>query len=300
MFRDDDPLSTVEVVNELARSTVLVFAADERKDLDASGTGWVLDASEGLIVTTGHAVQGDDEFAVSLEGSETQTAALVGVAPCADLAVLQVRETGGLEEVALAPRDSVEEGEAVMAVGFPSGSGEKPKLAATAGAVSVARATVEGGLHSPTQANALRTDLAIDPGSSGGPLVDMEARLVGVIVSHEEAGERESYAIVVDRVREVTDILRTGSSLGWTGAWFVWPNEELSGLLISDVVPQTAAAGTFARLPVLLTAVDGARLDNRLPTYCRAVGDRREGARARFTVFEYRTGRTRNVRVRFE
>ena len=296
-----DEASPEEIVAAARPATVSVDALVAGQ-VTSGGTGWVLDEDEGLIVTNAHVVNGGETFRVALEGDEPRDATVVAAAPCEDLALLDVEDTTGLEQLKLGSQSNLAQGETVVALGFPASASATNNLSATVGAVSVVRETFDlRSLDVPQYPNVIRTDTAINPGNSGGPLVDLEENLVGV----NSAGitllggrtiQGESFAIGVDRVKEVTPILRTGDSIGWAGLGLQFPTQESEisslglpaqpGLIVSHVVPGTSAedAGLGSE-PALLVAINGTAVDNTLPSYCDAVEDIDSGETATFTFF---------------
>ncbi len=297
-----DEANPEEIVAAARPATVSVDALVEDQ-VTSGGTGWVLDSDEGLIVTNAHVVNGGETFRVALEGGEPRDAAVVAAAPCEDLALLDVEDTTGLEQLSLGSQSNLQQGETVIALGFPASASASNNLSATVGAVSVVSESFDlRSLDVPQYRNVIRTDTAINPGNSGGPLVDLEENLVGV----NSAGitllggrtiQGESFAIGVDRVREVTPTLRAGDSIGWAGLGLQFPTEEAEisslglpaqpGLIISHVVPGTTGeeAG-FGSVPALLVAINGTAVDNTLPSYCDAIQDIGSGETATFTIFQ--------------
>ena len=94
--------STAAIVSDVKPSTVQVVTSVDKSDL-GSGTGWVADAEKGYIVTNNHVVNSGTDFTVVVDG-QRRPAQLVAAAPCDDLAVLQVADTEGLENMGWAPR----------------------------------------------------------------------------------------------------------------------------------------------------------------------------------------------------
>jgi S1-C subfamily serine protease len=268
-------LSVSEVVDRVRPSTVLVISNQEGQPF-AEGTGWVLDANEGLIVTAAHVVNEGTDWAIGVDGQE-RPAELVSVAPCEDLAVLRVSDTSGLVTLPMGSQSDLQQGDEVVALGFPVSASLEDTLASTTGNVSVVREVFRlPALDVPRYPNVVQTDAAINPGNSGGPLVDLEGRLVGVnvAVNRGDGGsiiEGQGYAVGVDRVRELLPDLRAGRSLGWMGFGLTYP-EDVGALEVDTVVPGSPAdeAG-FGREPRFLVAIDGKSLDNTLRSYCDAV-----------------------------
>lgn len=293
------------VVRAAAPSTVMIESLAGGETVE-TGTGWVLDASDGLIVTNAHVVNPAQSFKV-WAGKDRQDASIVGVAPCEDLAVLRVGRTAGLRTLPLGRQSSLRLGETVVALGFPSNASLESSLTSTTGVVSVVRSSYrEPALDVPHYPNVVQTDAAINPGNSGGPLLDLDGMLVGV----NSAGRRltpegavvqgQNYAIGVDRVKRVTAVLRKGRSIGWIGAGFQYPARG-TGLGIGPPVPGTAAARAgLGNAGELLVAVGGSRIGNTLASYCDAAGALPSGRSVELSVIRPGESRERTVRLRLE
>jgi S1-C subfamily serine protease len=285
----DEPkqASVADIVAKVTPSTVVIFAEDDA-GIGGSGTGWVLDAAEGLIVTNGHVVNAGSRFAIGVNG-QRRDATLLADAPCEDLAVLKVADTSGLVTLPLGSQSTVRLGDEVVVVGFPGSASQASNLTATEGVVSVVQTKFDiQALDVPQYSNVLQTDAAINPGNSGGPLVNVDGELVGVnSAGITDLGGRtiqgQGYAIGVDRVKEIVATLRQGRSIAWTGMSFSYspdpadPNRPSGlpsepGLVVTNVVPGSAAeAAGFGGTPVLITAVNGQPMNGSLPAYCAAI-----------------------------
>ena len=172
----------------------------------------MLDAQNGLIVTNGHVTNEASEFTVRIgDQTEERPATVVGVAPCEDLAVLKVQNTQGLKTLPLGSQANVQQGDQVIALGYPASLLADSALTTTQGVVSIVKTSVTLGDGS-TYANAIQTDAAINPGNSGGPLVNLDGELVGVNTFKTVASgiEGQFYAIGVDRVKLIAPELRAG------------------------------------------------------------------------------------------
>jgi serine protease Do len=308
-----------EIVDAVRSSTVVVNSLVEGQPA-GSGTGWVLDAEQGLIVTNQHVTNAGSSFTVGV-GDALRPATLVAAAPCEDLALLEVDDTAGLTTLPLGSQAELRQGQTVVAVGFPGTASQRANLVPTTGVVSVVMTAFDlEGVDVPQYPNVIQTDAVINPGNSGGPLVDTGKRLVGVnsagiTLLGGRAIQGQGYAIGVDRVKEIVPQLRRGRSIGWTGMGFVHVPDpgEFSGdleaaglpmepgLVVSHVVPGTPAAKAgFGEEPVLVTAVNDQPMDGSLPAYCAAIGDGESGGEAVFTVAEPNATRPTKVSVAFD
>ena len=159
-------------------SVVTIFVSSP--DGSGSGSGAVIRA-DGLVLTNNHVIASGVEFGtieVLLNGGERIAAELIGTDPVTDLAVLKI-DRNKLPTLLLAPREPLKVGQPVVALGAPLGlSGT-----VTAGIVSALDRNVpapKAGGGTTVLMGSIQTDASINPGSSGGPLVTCEGRLVGV------------------------------------------------------------------------------------------------------------------------
>ena len=277
-----------------ARSTVLVttYHLGERR---GNGTGWVLDAKQGLIVTNAHVVNGGEVVDVRF-GDKEQRARFVAVAPCEDVALLKIQDTTAMRSMTLGSQSALAQGQQVVAVGYPGSASRDAALTTTSGVVSVVKTTWDvRALDVPFYPNVVQTDAAINPGNSGGPLIALDGSLVGMNSAGLGARQNQGFAIGVDRLKEVTAGLRGGTSPGWLGLGFHYPRTaaelrdlgfpDVPGIVITHAVPGTPADEAEAgdRLG-LLTRVNGKPVSNSLQGYCEAIGNAQTGDRAFLTI----------------
>ncbi len=234
------PLSASEIINAGKPSTLMVvgrgvgaspITGGTNKILD-SGSAWVYDGEEGLIVTNAHVVLNASTFQAGYEANSLARANLVAVDARDDLAVLKVN-LSGLKTLPLSEPGEVEQGDTVYALGYPgNGTSEenflKSPFQATEGTISTLEdeATVAYDAFDQEEGNnenaglllknLYQTTAAINPGNSGGPLVNDQGELVGVNVARG-GGESQNDAISVETVRKVVPELAKGESTAWLG-----------------------------------------------------------------------------------
>lgn len=286
--------SPADIAAEAKPGTVQVTGQIDGR-LVAAGSGWVLDAGQGLIVTNHHVISGASSYTVAVDGRE-RTARLVATAPCDDLALLRVDDHAAMRALRLGAQADLRQGDQVVALGYPVNAASDNSLTITVGVVSVVRTTAEGGRLS----NVVQTDAAINPGNSGGPLLGINGQLVGVntLTLESEGGvpvQNQNYAIGVDRVREVTQVLRRGQSPAWTGLWVEEPSGDsqlerlarrFDALLVLGVAPGTPAEAAGLRGRMLLTHIDGKRVDGTMIGYCQALSRFRRGDRVAMSILQ--------------
>jgi serine protease DegQ len=177
----------------------------EREAL-AAGSGVIVDARRGLVVTNNHVARGADRITVTLKDRRELQAELVGADPATDIALLRV-EARGLAELPFGDSDTLQVGDLVLAIGNPFGLGQT----VTSGIVS---ALGRGGITGEGYEDFIQTDAPINPGNSGGALVDTRGRLVGVntaILAPGGGNVGIGFAVPSNVVRAVVDqLLRHG------------------------------------------------------------------------------------------
>jgi S1-C subfamily serine protease len=308
VFSGGGGFDAAKVVAQARPSTVRVDVSGPGSS--GRGTGWVLDAARGLIVTNFHVVNGSTRFTVVAPSGSYQ-ADVVAAAPCDDVAVLHVAQATGLRTMRLGSQRDLRIGDQVVALGFPVNLAGAPRLTTTAGVVSVAKATLAANRQGPGLKGAVQTDAAINPGNSGGPLLDGRARLIGMntlgfLSAHGEPIQNEGYAVGVDRMRRLLPGLAGGRSRGWAGFSFTVPPQSFltsrrlpAGLLAGGAVAGSSAARAgLARAQVLLVSIAGRRVGRDVPSYCSAVAGAHGAVPVR--VITKPGGRPRTLSMRFD
>jgi serine protease Do len=210
------------------------------------GSGFII-SPDGLILTNAHVVRDAKRVTVKLSDRRVFQAKVLGSDPVTDIAVLKI-DAKNLPTVRLGNSDTLAVGDYVLAIGQPYGFEES----ATAGIVSAKGRTLPGDVAVPF----IQTDVAVNPGNSGGPLFDSRGEVVGInaqIYSTTGGYEGLSFAIPIDVALHAKDqIVRTGkvehAQLGVEiqsltpelAASFNRP--DASGALVAQVVPDSAAA----------------------------------------------------------
>jgi len=234
----------------------------ERKN-QSLGSGVIVDAERGLVLTNHHVVDQAHEIDVRLRDGRELSAELVGLDTETDIALLRI-PAQGLTAVAWGDSDSLRVGDFVVAIGSPFGLSHT----VTSGIVSALGRT---GLGIEGFESFIQTDASINPGNSGGPLVDLHGRLVGIntaILAPGGGNVGIGFAIPVAMVRTVVDQLLEHGEVrrGLLGVAVQDLTPELAralgvgnadGALVSRVDPGSAAAAAGLRPGDLIVAVNG-------------------------------------------
>jgi len=173
------------------------------QQFQASGSGVVVDAQQGFIVTNAHVVENAKDITVTLaDGRELKNAQVKGVDSASDIAVLQVKG-GNLTALTMADSSKVQVGDFVIAIGNPFGL----EHTVTSGIIS---ALGRAGISRDNYEDFIQTDAAINPGNSGGALLDLNGQLVGInsaIISNTGSNAGIGFAIPSNMVKAVMDQL---------------------------------------------------------------------------------------------
>jgi S1-C subfamily serine protease len=278
---------------------------------ESSGSGVVVDAGEGLVLTNFHVVGLGGEVAAGRPGA-LKEAALRAAAPCDDLALLEIDGLEGFEELPLGSQRELAQGDQVVALGYPASASGGTSLTTTAGIVSAVRTRLRlPAPDAPRFTNLVQTDAALNPGNSGGPLVGEDGRLVGLSTILFQGTPTtpindQGYAIGVDRIRALLGDMSEGRSIGWFGAGLLVPPPELlrRQSLPDGLLATTAAEGTSAEEvgleEVLITEIGGRPVGGTLASYCRAVAGVKSGDTRSVQVITGPRARPRTVEIVFE
>lgn len=144
----------------------------QKKRQHSAGSGVIVDAEKGVVMTNYHVIKNADEIHVSLLDGRSYQAKLMGVDPELDIAILEIK-ADGLTQVNIADSSALDVGDFVIAIGNPFGLGQT----VTTGIVS---ALGRSGLGIEGYENFIQTDASINPGNSGGALVNLAGELVGI------------------------------------------------------------------------------------------------------------------------
>ncbi|HJW46889.1 MAG TPA: Do family serine endopeptidase [Lysobacter sp.] len=239
---------------------------------ESLGSGVIVDAARGLVLTNHHVIEGADEVSVTLADGRTFKAEFVGSDPDTDIAVMRVKAEN-LSAVPLADSTALQVGDFVVAVGNPFGIGQT----VTSGIVS---AVGRSGLRGLGYQNFIQTDASINPGNSGGALVNLNGELVGInTASFNPRGSMAGniglgFAIPAKLARDVmSQLVATGEvrrgTLGLDTqdvdariAQSLGLNEA-RGAVVTRVFAGSAAATAGLQAGDVIVGANGERIDDR-------------------------------------
>jgi serine protease DegQ len=244
------------------------FGGEKEKAFRSVGSGVIVNAAKGLVVTSAHVVENATEIGVTLGDGNEVPAQVVGSAADIDIAVLRIPATGLKTELPVDDTDMPKVGDFVVAIGNPFGLGQTASL-------GIVSATGRSGLGIEGYEDFIQTDAAINPGSSGGALINLDGHLVGIntaILSPSGANAGIGFAIPMHMVKNSIDQIEQFGSV--SRARLGVAIEDLTaakaasrgisvtrGALITGIVPGTVAASAGLKVGDVVTGLDGHPID---------------------------------------
>ncbi|MEM9279212.1 MAG: Do family serine endopeptidase [Pseudomonadota bacterium] len=227
------------------------------------GSGFVIDAEEGLVITNYHVIAEADEITVNFADGSKLVAELVGTDPKTDIAVLRVKPETPLTAVSFGDSEEARIGDWVMAIGNPFGLGGTVTL----GIVSAVGRDISSGPYD----NFIQTDASINRGNSGGPLFNMKGQVVGIntaIISPSGGSIGIGFSIPANLATGVIDqLVEFGETRrGWLGVQIQTVTDEIaeslglekaSGALVSGVVKDGPAEASGLQSGDVILTFDG-------------------------------------------
>ena len=296
-------LSVTDVYNRASKGVVEITVSSSTgsspfpfgggsQSQQAQGSGFVYDDT-GHIVTNDHVVQGANTISVRFSNGATYKARLVGTDPSTDLAVLKVdAPTSLLDPLQLGDSSSLQVGQGVVAIGSPFGLEET----VTSGIVSALHREMTAP-NNFTIADSIQTDAAINHGNSGGPLLDLTAKVIGVNSQIEsDSGDNAGvgFAIPSNTVKTIVSKLISSGKVqhAYLGVGIATAS---NGVRLTQVRSGTPAAAAGLRVGDVVTALDGKPVKD-VATLGSAIDAKRPGDTVSITYL--RGGTTGTVKVK--
>lgn len=241
------------------------------REVQGSGSGVII-REDGYIVTNNHVIAGAHTIEVTLNNNRTYPARLVGTDPATDVALLKIEESG-LPYITMADSDALRLGEWVLAIGSPYDL----RSTITAGIVSAKGRSMPKDPNNPSEfriESFIQTDAAVNPGNSGGALVNKEGKLVGVntaIISQTGSYAGYSFAVPSNIVKRITDDLMNYGTVhrAMLGISMFPITDEIAkelklssvkGVYIADVAKDSAAAEAGLKVGDVLVEIGGVQV----------------------------------------
>jgi len=236
------------------------------RPMQSAGSGVIVDADNGYIITNHHVVDGADEIEITLFNDRTLNAEIIGSDPGTDIAILKVEEDG-LVELPIGDSDVLQVGDFVIAIGNPFGL----QHTVTSGIVS---ALGRFGLNPDGYEDFIQTDASINPGNSGGALVNLRGELVGInsaIISRSGGNVGIGFAVPSNMANAIMrQILEFGEvRRGLLGVQISTVDEDTAealglddvrGALVQSVNPGSAAEAAGIEVDDIIVEANGEKI----------------------------------------
>ena len=279
--------------------------APQQRELTGSGSGVII-TPDGYIVTNNHVIDGATKIEVTLNSNQTYPATLVGTDPATDVALLKI-EANGLPSIPFGDSDKLRLGEWVIAIGSPYDL----RSTITAGIVSAKGRSMPNYTGEFKIESFIQTDAAVNPGNSGGALVDKNGNLVGIntaIISQTGSYTGYSFAVPSNIVKKIVyDLMDFGSVKRAVLGITMQPIDDkiakelklssLNGVYIVEVSKSGAADKAGVKQGDVLVAIDSIRITTPSSVQ-EAVSRFSPGDKAELTVL--RDGKEHVLKVTFK
>lgn len=272
----------------------------ERK-FSALGSGVIINAEKGLVITNYHVVDGADDIKVTLHDGRVLKASVKGQDEQTDFALLELESPKNLTELKFADSDNLKVGDFAIAIGNPFGLGQT----VTSGIIS---ALGRSGLNIENYENFIQTDAAINSGNSGGALINLKGELIGIntaILGRSGGNIGIGFAIPSNMAHSIVDqLIANGKvSRGLLGITGTEVNEDLAknfdyhsvnGAFVNEVLKDSAADKAGIKSGDILTSINGVKISNfgQLRAKIATLG---AGAKVKIGIF--RDGKEKEVEV---
>src|SRR6056297_4030671 len=291
-------ITTEMTVRQQSRSPFDLFfnnpqGQQRERQVSGLGSGVIVDSGEGYIITNNHVIENADEINVRLFNRDEHSAEVVGADPGSDVAVLKI-DVDDLPAIPLGDSDGINVGEMVLAIGSPLQ--ESFAHTVSQGIVSASgRSFVGLNLYE----NYIQTDAAINPGDSGGALINLDGELIGIntaIASRSGGSQGIGFAIPVNMVKNVMEDLITEGrvSRGYLGISFggevdatmarALGLENPGGVVVGEVVPDGPADEAGLQDGDVIVKLDGEEFDS-WRDFRVAIGSKKPGDTIELEVF---------------
>lgn len=315
---EDGVINTVEkaspaVVSIVRREVTFDFFNGPTRNEDSIGTGFIIDGKDWIVLTNKHVVNDDGaQYKVILNNEEEHNVQEVYLDPLNDFAILKIDKSDSqgkvLPELSLGDSDKLKVGQSVVAIGNALGEFGN---SVTKGVVSglrrgiVARGPLSSGAESLD--NVIQTDAALNPGNSGGPLLNLNAEVVGINVAISQGAQNLGFALPINSIKSVIDQFKKEGRIirPFLGVEYMQITKDVSeqraipvGAFIRTVVKGSPADNAGIKVGDIIIKINNIRLDDKDNSLAKIISKLEVGKE--IDVVLDRDGREQTVRVKLE
>ena len=272
----------------------------QRRETQSAGSGVIIDAEKGIILTNHHVIENADEIIVQLQDGNEYEAEKIGSDKGSDIGVLKIKAKN-LSQLTIADSDNLEVGDFVVAIGNPFGFGHT----VTSGIVS---GLSRSGLSRDAYEDFIQTDAAINPGNSGGALINLNGELVGInaaIISRSGGNLGIGFAIpsnmaksIMEQIVEFGEVKRGLLGVGiqdiTDGIAEEFDLDFSKGAMVTAVTPKSAAEKAGVEVEDIITKINGEDISSSSDLR-NTIGLLREGDKVNIEL--YRNGKRKKLKA---
>lgn len=286
----DEQTAVANVAKKVSPSVVSIISSSDELDpftgsssqsQVGAGTGIIM-TPDGLILTNKHVVDSNLSYSViTSDGTKYKDARVVATDPSNDIAFIRVK-ADNLKPAELGDSDKVEVGQSVVAIGNALGEFQNTVTTGVISGKSRPITATKSDGRQEVLTNLFQTDAAINAGNSGGPLVDIEGRVIGINTAVAGSAENIGFAIPINDAKSSLETVKNGGKIGraFLGVRFININESLArandlasstGALVYAsgnqlaVLPSSPAAKAGLKEGDIILSIDGQNLDSNNP-----------------------------------
>lgn len=269
---------------------------ENESDKNNLGTGFIID-KDGYILTNNHVVANAREFKVSLENGREYEGKVIGKDFKTDLALIKIEKAENLVVPKLGNSDKLEVGEWVMAIGSPVGLGQT----VTVGIVSAKKRTIGVGPYD----DFIQTDVPINPGSSGSPLINLDGEIIGINTLKLNGLQGLGFAIPINMTKDIIRQLKEKGKVtrGWLGVLAQRKLQEINnketekGVFVTEIKKDSPAFKAGLKSGDIIVKFDGKEIkeENDFP---RVVAETASGKEVEIRII--RDNGEKNIKAKIE
>ncbi len=273
----------------------------QRRETQSAGSGVIIDADKGIILTNHHVIENADEIIVQLQDGNEYEAEKIGSDKGSDIGVLKIKAKN-LSQLTISDSDNLEVGDFVVAIGNPFGFGHT----VTSGIVS---GLSRSGLSRDAYEDFIQTDAAINPGNSGGALINLKGELVGInaaIISRSGGNLGIGFAIpsnmaksIMEQIVEFGEVKRGLLGVGIQdisdGIAEEFDLDFTKGAMVTSVTPKSAAEKAGIQIEDIITKVNDEEISSSSDLR-NTIGLLREGDKVNIEL--YRNGKRKKLKAK--
>jgi len=239
---------------------------ERREKRTSLGSGVIIDGERGFVLTNNHVIEKATSISATLNDKREFEAAIVGMDPESDLAVLKIQSEKPLPAIQMGNSDDIMIGESVIAIGNPFGFSHT----VTTGVVSAVNRSLK--TADRIYHEFIQTDASINPGNSGGPLLNIDGELIGINTAIYAEAQGIGFAIPIDRAKRiVNDLIHYGSVVqAWIGLTIQPIDANLSAylnlgnsqaIIVTGVKPGSPAAKAGIKEGDVIHSIDDTTIE---------------------------------------